>query len=114
MIDVRSVVDWETDMSAFNKKTLNFVEFKMYLDHKNALHKRLTPFYNNYLFKNLKLGKFIRTQKTEVLMLNRFESLFGSPQETVICIGDWDQKNHRKFKEPVKGKWFRTLFRKAG
>ena len=47
-------------------------------------------------------------------MLSRFEMKFGTPQEVVICIGDWEQKQHRKFKEPVKGKGFRTLFRKAG
>ena len=47
-------------------------------------------------------------------MLKRFEELFGSPQDAVVCIGDWEQKQHRKFKEPVKGKGFRTLFRKAG
>lgn len=29
-------------------------------------------------------------------------------------IGDWEQKKHRKFKEPLKGKGFRTLLRKAG
>ena len=47
-------------------------------------------------------------------MLKRFELLFGSSEEAVVCIGDWEQKQHRKFKEPVKGKGFRTLFRKAG
>ena len=53
----------------------------------------------------------------EPFLTNRsfwFEKLFGSPQEAVVCIGGWEQKQHRKFKEPVKGKGFRTLFRKAG
>jgi hypothetical protein len=31
-----------------------------------------------------------------------------------VCIGDWEQNHHRKFKEPVKGKGFRTVFRKVG
>ena len=51
---------------------------------------------------------------TESRMLKRSEKLFGGPKETVICIGDWEQYQHRKFKEPVKGKGFRTLFRKQG
>ena len=29
-------------------------------------------------------------------------------------IGDFEQRQRRKFKEPIKGKDFRTLFRKAG
>ena len=97
-------------MSAYNKKTLNFEAFKVYLKQKNALNKRLAPFYNKYLFRKLKLGSYIRRQITEARMLKRFEELFGSPQDAVVCIGDWEQKQHRKFKEPVKGKGFRTLF----
>jgi hypothetical protein len=31
----------------------------------------------------------------------------------VVAIGDWEQMQHRKFKEPTKGKGFRTLLRKA-
>ena len=38
----------------------------------------------------------------------------GEPETTIIAIGDFEQRKHRKFKEPVKGKGFRTLFRKAG
>eukprot|EP00835_Amoeboradix_gromovi_P005779 NODE_583_length_6431_cov_0.491788.p2 type:complete len:247 gc:universal NODE_583_length_6431_cov_0.491788:3943-3203(-) len=114
VIDGRRVVEWEADMSAYNKKTLNFKAFKVYLKHKNALNIRLAPFYNKYLFRKLKLGSCSRRQMTEARMLKRFENLFGSPQEAVICIGDWEQKQHRKFKEPVKGKGFRTLFSKAG
>lgn len=114
VIDDRRVGEWEADMSAYNKKTLNFEAFKEYIRHKNALNIRLAPFYNQYLFRKLKLGSYSRTQITEARMLKRFEKVFGSPHEAVICIGDWEQKQHRKFHEPVKGKGFRTLFRKAG
>ena len=47
-------------------------------------------------------------------MLKRFKALFGNAEEAVLCIGDWEQRQHMKFKEPVKGKGFRTLYRKAG
>ena len=113
VIEGRSVVDWETDMSAYNKKTLNFEAFKTYIRHKNALNLRLAPFYNKYIFRKLKLGSYSRRQITEARMLKRFEKLFGPPDEVVICIGDWDQRQHRRFKEPVKGKGFRNLFRRA-
>lgn len=34
--------------------------------------------------------------------------------DVVVCYGDFEQKQHMKFKEPIKGKGIRTLFRKAG
>ena len=114
VVDGRKVVDWETDMSAYNKKTLNFEAFKTYIKQKNALNLKLAPFYNRYLFRKLKLGSYSRRQITEARMLRRFELLFGSPDKVVIGIGDWEQKQHRRFKEPVKGKGFRSLFRRAG
>ncbi|RLN70472.1 hypothetical protein BBJ28_00018546 [Nothophytophthora sp. Chile5] len=99
VVDGRRVVEWEADMSAYNK---------------NALNMRLAPFYNKYLFRKLRLGSYSRRQITEARLLKRFELLFGSSEQVVVCVGDWEQTQHRKFKEPVKGKGFRTLFRKAG
>ena len=47
-------------------------------------------------------------------MINRFEKMFGSPEETIVCFGNYEQKRHMKFKEPIKGRGIRTLFRKKG
>jgi len=113
VIDGRRVVDWETDMSAYNKKTLNFEAFKTYIKHKNALNLKLAPFYNKYIFRKLKLGSYSRRQITEARMLKRFGKLFGPPDKVVISIEDWEQRQHRRFKEPVKGEGFRNLFRRA-
>ena len=46
VIDERRVEEWEAQMSSFNKKTLDFNMFKVYIKHKNELNKRLAPFYN--------------------------------------------------------------------
>lgn len=32
----------------------------------------------------------------------------------VVCFGDFEQKKHMKYKEPIKGKGMRTLFRRNG
>jgi hypothetical protein len=84
VIGGKSVVEWETAMSAFKKKTLNFETFKIYIEQKNALNLRLAPFYNQYIFGKLKLGIYSRRQITEARMLKRFEELFGPPDEVVI------------------------------
>jgi hypothetical protein len=104
VIEDKRVVDWESGMSAYNKKTLKFEDFKIYITEKIALNLKLAPFYNEKIFRKLKLGSYSRRQITEARMLKSFEKLFGPPEEVVICIGDWDQKQHRKFMEPVKGK----------
>ena len=114
MIEGKTILQWETELSVLNKKTLNFDTFKDYLVAKNELNQKLGPFYSQYLFRKLKLGSYCRRQITEARMLRRFEKAFGTGKDAVICIGDWEQKQHMKFKEPVKGKGFRTLFRKNG
>jgi hypothetical protein len=114
LVDGKSVVEWETDLSAFNRKTTDFERFKAYVSKKNELNRRLAPFYNEYIFRKLKFGGYIRRQITEARLLKRFEKLFGNGKDTVIAIGDFEQRQHCKFKEPIKGKGFRTLFRKAG
>jgi hypothetical protein len=114
LIDGRTITEWETDMSPYNKKTLDFVSFQTYLLNKNTLNLRLAPFYKKYIFRKLKLGSYSRRQITEARMLYHFEQLFGPPEETVISIGDWAQKQNARFHEPVKGKGFRKLFRRAG
>jgi len=66
--------------------------------------------YQDEIHRKLKLGSFIRRQITESRMLRRFEKIFGSGKETIITIGDFEQRQHRRF----KGKGFRSLFRRAG
>lgn len=113
-IGEKTVTELETELSHYNKKTLNFNRFKDYIGKKNILNYTLQDFYGEYLHRKLKLGSYIRRGITEQRMLARFEKTFGSPQEVVIGFGDFEQKKHRKYKEPLKGKGFRTLFRKAG
>ena len=114
IIDGKTVVKCEAELSEYNKKTLNFDQFKGYLSKKNELNKRLEKFYGEYLFRKLKLGSYMRRQITEARLLKHFKEKFGDPEDTIITIGDFEQRKHRKFKEPVKGKGFRTTFRKAG
>ena len=59
-------------------------------------------------------GAESRNQITEARRMREFQEKLGPPEDTIVCIGDWTQRMHRRFKEPVKGKGFRSLFRKAG
>jgi hypothetical protein len=114
MINEKSVVELETTLSHYNKKTLNFDKFKDYIKQKNILNTELKTFYQETIYRKLRLSSFINRKKSETRLINNFCKLYGDPDNTMIGFGDFEQYKHRKFKEPVKGKGFRTLFRKAG
>jgi hypothetical protein len=114
VVDGLSINEWEAELSAYNKKTVMFEAFKAYVKKKNEMNLRLAPFYEDYTFRRMKMLSYIGRQRTEAKMLREFEAKFGSGEEAVIAIGDWEQRQHRKFKEPIKGKGFRTVLRKAG
>jgi hypothetical protein len=58
------------------------------------------------------LNSYWNKQKNEYKMINNFKKIFGTPDKIIICIGDFQQKKHMKYNEPVKGRGIRTLFRK--
>ena len=50
-------------------------------------------------------------KKHEQKMINNFKEIFGKPSETIVVVGDFEQKQHMKYKEQIKGKGMRQLFR---
>jgi hypothetical protein len=111
-INNKSIIDYETELSHYNKKTLDIIKFKEYIQEKNRINHILFGFYKKELFRKLKFGRYINTKRNEQKMINEFKKTFGSYEDTVICIGDWEQRKQMKYKEPTLGKGMRTLFRK--
>ena len=101
-------------LSLYNRKTLIIDEFKKYIKKKNEINHKLFQFYERQLFRKLKLNGYWNRLKSEQNMINKFKEIFGPSEDTIVCIGDFEQRKHRKFKEPLKGKGFRTLFRRNG
>ena len=110
----KKVIELETELSKYNRKTLDYNEFKKYIKKKNEINIKLFKFYENYIFRKLKLNSYMNRLKSEQQLINRFKKIFGEPKDTIVCIGDWKQRKHRKFKEPTKGIGFRKMFRKSG
>jgi hypothetical protein len=111
-INNKSIIEYETELSHFNKKSLVIAKFKEYIKEKNRINHILFEFYKRELFRKLKFGRYINIKRNEQKMINQFRKTFGSSEDTVICIGDWEQRKQMKFKEPTLGKGMRTLFRK--
>lgn len=101
-IDGKTVIEWETELSKFNRKTLYIKEFKKYIKKKNEINNKLCEFYKKYIFRKLKLNGYMNRLKSEQKMISRFKIIFGEPKETIVFFGDFEQK-HIKFKEPIKG-----------
>ena len=111
-INNKNISEYETELSQYNRKTLDIEKFKIYIREKNRINHILFGFYRKELFRKLKLGRYINTKRNEQKMINQFNKTFGNPEETIICIGDWEQRKQMKYKEPTLGKGMRTLFRK--
>ena len=74
----------------------------------------LCKFYQKELYRKLKLNGYWNRLKSEQKLINQFKKIFGNEKETIICFGDFEQRKHMKYKEAIKGKGMRTLFKKNG
>lgn len=111
-IEGKTIIEYETELSHYNRKSLQITKYKEYLQEKNRINHILFQFYRKELFRKLKFGKYINIKRNEQKMISNFKKIFGNPEDVVICIGDWEQKKQMKYKEPTLGKGIRTLFRK--
>ena len=113
-INGKTIIEHETELSNYNRKSLNIDEFKAYIQKKNELNHLLMSFYEKYLFRKLKLNGYLNTKRSEQRMIQNFQKKFGTPETVIIAFGDWEQRQQMKYKEPTKGKGMRSLFRKCG
>jgi len=111
-IEGKTIIEYETELSHFNRKSLQITKYKEYLQEKNRINHVLFGFYRKELFRKLKFGKYINIKRNEQKMVRNFRKMYGNPEDVVICIGDWEQRKQMKYKEPTLGKGIRTLFRK--
>ncbi len=111
-IQGKSVIEYETELSLYNRKTLCMDKFKSYITEKNRINHILFDFYSKHLFRKLKFGRHINIKRNEQKMISDFRKMYGNPENVVICIGDWEQRKQMKYKEPTLGIGMRSLLRK--
>jgi hypothetical protein len=81
------IVELETKLSKFNKRTLSSKKFIDYLQEKQTVTTKLQEFYEKPLFRKLVLRRFCRTKSAEHIMLNEIEKKFG--KNLLLGLGDW-------------------------
>ncbi len=59
----------------YNKKMTDFAAFETYVVKKNEMNVRLTPFYQDYTFRRMKMLSFIGRQHTEAKMIWEFKDV---------------------------------------
>jgi len=87
--------------------------YEEYIHAKNIAYETLRHMYHRKMFRAHRLQSYGNIKRSEAKFIDEFRSVFGDAKGTVIVIGDFEQKEHRKWIEPVKGKGFRKMFRKA-
>jgi hypothetical protein len=110
-VDGKTIIEYETELSKLNRKTLIFKDFKEYIKKKSEINNKLYKFYEKYIFRKLKLNGYMNRKKNEQKLMNNFKKIFGKPEETIVIFGDFEQKQHMKYKEATKGVGMRKLFR---
>ena len=115
IIEDQTIKEIETKLSTLNSKSSNYNNFMNYCIEKNNINYKLYHHYEQRFYRKLKLNRFTNTQKSELKMVNNFSKKFGSPENTIFVMGDYDKGNyHMKGLEPVICKKFRKIFKNAG
>ena len=115
IINDKTIKETEKILTSLNSKSCNYEKFKKYCVEKNKINRELYSHYEQKIFRKLKLNAFINMQKSESKMVKNFEKKFGTPENTIYVIGDYDKGSyHMKGKEPVICKKFRRIYRNAG
>ena len=61
----KTIIEWETELSKYNRKTLKIEDFKQYCKKKNEMNYHLCKFYQKELYRKLKLNGYWNRLKSE-------------------------------------------------
>lgn len=106
------IIEEETKLSECNCKTVNYGEFKKYINEKTKLNDKLRDFYEQELFRKLKWRTWIYRRKSEDRFLNKMEEIFGNKGGLLLCYGDWSNSKQMKHIMPTKGIGMRRIIEK--
>ena len=86
-----------------------------YVRAKNHFVEQYKTYYQEMWHRKFKWNVKMNGNRSKDEFLNRFQKAFGAPTETVIAIGDWEQRQGISFgKAPTMGIGLRNWFRKRG
>ena len=110
----KMVEEHEQELLKYNSKTTNFEQFKIYIKEKTKINEILKEYYAKETHRQLNWNTYNNTKRSEDLMMNRFEKIYGSSKECIIILGDYSEKNSKKGNEPSVTRKIRKIFMKRG
>jgi hypothetical protein len=91
--DKPEIIEAESLLSKYCCKTNDYNKFKEFIKAKYESNKITKEFYKNELYRKLNWRTKTYRQKSEDKFLNNIENIYGKKENTLICIGDWSNKN---------------------
>ncbi|KAJ2503561.1 hypothetical protein GGH96_000121 [Coemansia sp. RSA 1972] len=124
-VDVADIAALERTLKAGSFTIPDLVLFEEYLAARAKVEAELTDFYNETmcrqrvgattpmvpLHRKLRLSAYVNQQRADQLLMNRLRERFS--QDAVFILGNWGAPM-AKFHEPIRGKGWRTLLKRAG
>jgi len=114
IIKGRTVKERESSLSEYNAATCNVINFKEFLNKKNAENIYLIEYYEKEMYRKMRLERYGNQQKMKERLINKFATKFGTKEEVVIMMGDWSETKQKKHNDPSKGKGIRRIFKEYG
>ena len=65
IINGKTIIEWETELSKFNRKSLDIGKFKNYIQKRSEINNILFNFYEKYIFRKLKLQSYRNIIRSE-------------------------------------------------
>jgi hypothetical protein len=91
----------EHELTDYCSKTVVYSKFKDFIRIKHMVSETTKTFYEQPLYRKMNWRKKVYRQKSEDKFLNAIGSTFG--EDSVMCIGDWSNKNTIKGLAPSMG-----------
>jgi hypothetical protein len=110
----KSIKEQEQLLSSVNASSCIWKKVIAYMKLKNAVDRKLQRYYEEDHHRVRRWYLKINKKRSEANMLNRFEQIFGSPDEVIVLMGDWSENRPMRYQEPTMGKSIRRLFRNRG
>ena len=110
-----NILSLEKQLSLCNSKSSFSHKFITYITVKNKYYNLREEHYRPEIFRKLNFKAWCNNRSLEDNFMNKFKDTYGEPDDVVITIGDWEQRQGISFgKEPTKGVGLRRVMRKAG
>ncbi len=110
----QNIINYETELSKFNSRTLKIEDYKKFITKKNETNKKVQEFYNKQLFRKLAFRRFVKTKQSETNLINELKNKYinDTNKKLVIFIGDYGRASAMKGTLPTPNIGLKRLLSK--